>query len=144
MHWKRAAAIAGAALISLAAAGSGLAAAHNEREAMMKHIKRAWRPLAEMNKSGSFDPAEAAKRGQEIAGYLNQFKDLFPAGSEHDDDQAKPAIWSDRAGFETARGNALVAAQAIAQAGDAAAFQKAYKSMGAACTACHDKYADLK
>ena len=97
-----------------------------------------------MNQSDSFDPAEAARRGQEIADDLQRFKDLFPAGSEQEDDQTKATIWSDRAGFEAARGDAVTAALAIAQASDAASFQAAYKSLGATCTACHDKYADLK
>jgi|AraplaMF_Col_mMF_1032025.scaffolds.fasta_scaffold00046_6 cytochrome c556 len=144
MNWKRATAIAVVLTISAAAAGSVLASAHNEREAVMKHIKRAWRPLLAMNKSGSFDPAEAAQRGQEIADQLQRFKDLFPAGSEHEDDQAKATIWTDRAGFEAARGEAVTAALAIAQSGDAASFQAAYKSLSATCTACHDKYGDLK
>jgi cytochrome c556 len=144
MNWKRAAAIAAGLTISVAVAGSGLASAHNERESIMKHIKRAWRPLLAMNQSGSFDPAEAAKRGQEIADGLQRFKDLFPAGSEHEDDQTKATIWTDRAGFEAARGDAVTAALAIAQAGDVASFQAAYKSLSASCTACHDKYADLK
>ena len=110
----------------------------------MKHIKRALRPLAEMNKAGGFDPAETAKRGQEIADYLAQFKDLFPAGSEQEDDKAKPTIWTDRAGFETARGNAVQAALSVAKVSDPASFPAAYKTLSAACTACHDKYADLK
>ena len=144
MNWKSIAAIVLGLTLSAAVAGSGLAAAHNERESVMKHIKRALRPLAEMKKAGTFDPAETAKRGNEIAAYLVQFKDLFPAGSEQADDQAKPSIWTDRAGFETARGNAVAAALAVAKASDAASFLTAYKSLSATCSACHDKYADLK
>jgi len=144
MRWMKIAALAGALGVSAAVAGSGFAAAHNERESVMKHIKRALRPLAEMHKAGNFDPAETAKRGQEIADYLQQFKDLFPAGSEQMDDQAKPNIWTDRAGFETARGNAVAAAVAMAGATDPASFEIRYKSLSAACTACHDKYANLK
>ncbi|GAB2178305.1 cytochrome c [Dongia sp. agr-C8] len=144
MNWKHAAAIALGLTLGAAIAGSGFAAAHNAREAAMKHIKRALRPLAEMNKAASFDPAETARRGQEIADYLGQFKDLFPAGSEHEDDQAKPNIWTDRAGFETARAKAVEAALAVAKAADLASFQATYKSLSAACSACHDKYADLK
>lgn len=144
MNWKRAAAVAIGLTIGVAVAGSSLASAHNEREAVMKHIKRAWRPLLAMSKAGTFDTAEAAKHGQEIADQLQRFKDLFPAGSEQEDDQTKATIWSDRAGFEAARGAAVTAALAIAQAGDAATFQAAYKSLSATCTSCHDKYADLK
>ena len=144
MNCRRAGAIAIALTMSVAVAGSGLASAHNEREAVMKHIKRAWRPLLAMSKADSFDPAEASERGQEIADQLQRFKDLFPAGSEQEDDQTKPTIWTDRAGFEAARNEAVTAALAIAQAGDGATFQTAYKSLSATCTACHDKYADLK
>lgn len=143
MRWKKVAAIALGLGLSAGVAGAGLAAAHNERESVMKHIKRALRPLAEMKKAGSFDAAETAKRAQEIAGYLQQFKDLFPAGSEHQDDQAKANIWTDRAGFEAARNDAVTAALALAKVGDPASFQAAYKTLSAACSACHDKYADL-
>ena len=66
MNWKTIAAIVIGLTLSAAVAGAGFAAAKNEREVVMKHIKRALRPIAEMKKAGSFDPAETAKRGQEI------------------------------------------------------------------------------
>jgi cytochrome c556 len=144
MNWKNVTAIAIGLTMSAVIASAGFAAADNERQSTMKHIKRALRPLAEMKKAGSFDPGETAKRAQEIADYLGQFKDLFPAGSEHEDDQAKPNIWTDRPGFEAARGDAVQAALALARVTDPAAFPGAYKALSAACTACHDKYADLK
>jgi len=144
MNWKRAAAVSLGLLISAVAVGSSLAALPDDREATMKHIKRAYRPLAEMAKKDSFDAAEAGKRGNEIAIYLQQFKDLFPAGSETADDKASPNIWTNRAGFETARANATGAAIAVTKATDAASFLAAYKALGGTCTACHDKFATLK
>jgi cytochrome c556 len=119
--------------------GAGFAAS-SERESTMKTIGRAARPLFEMSKSGKFDQAVAAQNGNAIATALDHFKDLFPAGSEKEDDKALPTIWSDRAGFEQHRMDAKNAALAVAAATDAASFQTAFKSLGASCGACHDKY----
>jgi cytochrome c556 len=110
----------------------------------MKHIKRALRPLAEMIKAKTFDAAGAEQRGKEIADYLQQFKELFPTGSENADGKARRNIWTDRGGFETARSNAYAAALAVSKAANPDSFRTAYKTLGAACTACHDKFADLK
>ena len=144
MNWKRVSAVGLGVAISAAVVGSSFAALPDDREATMKHIKRAYRPLAEMFKKSTFDANEAGKRGNEIAAYLQQFKDLFPAGSERADDKASPNIWTNRAGFETARTNAYAAALAVTKATDAASFLVAYKTLGGTCTSCHDKFATLK
>jgi cytochrome c556 len=119
--------------------GAGFAAG-NEREDTMKHIGRSLRPLVEMSKSGKFDQAEVQKDGTAIAGYLDHFKDLFPAGTEKQDDKALPTIWSDAAGFEQHRVDAKNAALALAATTDLAGFQTALKTLGGTCGSCHDKY----
>ncbi|HVZ00827.1 MAG TPA: cytochrome c [Dongiaceae bacterium] len=139
MNWKRVSAVALGLSVSVVLVGVGFAA-DNERETTMKNIGRSLRPLAQMAKSDKFDQAEAQKDGNAIAGYLDHFKDLFPEGSDKEDDKALPAIWSDRAGFEQHRTDAKNAAIAVAAATDMAGFQTAFKSLGAACGACHDKY----
>jgi cytochrome c556 len=139
MNWKRVSAIGLGLSISVVLVGTGLAAS-NERQDTMKHIGRTLRPLVEMSKSGKFDQAEVQKDGAAIAGYLDHFKDLFPAGSEHEDDKALPTIWSDAAGFEEHRMNAKNAALAIAASTDMTSFTTAFKALGGTCGACHDKY----
>lgn len=69
---------------------------------------------------------------------------LFPAGTESGNNtKAKPEIWSDRAGFEKAAGNLVLAADKLAQlseANDKAGFATQYKAMTDACGACHRTY----
>ncbi len=84
------------------------------------------------------DPAGA------LAKWEKQFQTLFPRGTEHGDNtKALPAVWSDRAGFETAGQRLIEAAEklrAAAKANDTAAFAAEVKDVGAACKACHDKF----
>jgi cytochrome c556 len=139
MNWKRVSAIGLGLCAGFVLVGAGFAA-DNEREDTMKNIGRTLKPLVAMSKSGKFDQAEAQKDGNAIVGYLDHFKDLFPAGSEKQDDKALPTIWSDAAGFEQHRMDARNAATAIAASTDMDSFTTAFKSLGAACGACHQKY----
>ena len=127
-------------VLAVALIGTGFAGLLEDREAVMRQISRAFRPLADIAKHNRFDAAETAKRGAEIASGLERFKDLFPAGSEHADHAAGPEIWSDRTGFEKAGAAAGAAAVALAQVTDAAALRDAVARLGAACKACHQAY----
>ena len=140
MNWKRLSAVAIGLATTAALVGSSLAALPDDREQTMKHVGKAFKALVTMSK-GTFDAAEAKTQGNEIAAQLEKFKTLFPAGSENTGDkQASPKIWTDAAGFETARTNAMTAALAVASVTDAAAFPAAFKTLGGTCKACHDKY----
>ena len=139
MNWKRVSAIGLGLCTSVVLVGVGFAA-DSERTMTMKSIGGALRPLVTMSKSGNFDQAEASKDGKAIADALDHFKDLFPAGSEKEDDKALPTIWSDPQGFEQHRMDAKNAALAIAASTDINGLQTALKSLGAACGACHEKY----
>jgi cytochrome c556 len=139
MNWKRVSAVCLGLCTTVVLVGVGFAA-DSERSTTMKNIGQSLRPLVTMAKSGKFDQAEAAKDGKAIAGYLDHFKDLFPAGSEKEDDKALPTIWSDPQGFEQHRMDAKNAALAVAASTDMPSFQTALKSLGNACGACHEKY----
>jgi cytochrome c556 len=79
----------------------------------------------------------------EMIGFFEGFPARFPAGSGSGDTRALPAIWSDRAGFETANTNMLTqlrALQAAANTGDQGAFGAAFQQTGATCGACHRPY----
>jgi cytochrome c556 len=57
--------------------------------------------------------------------------------------QARPAVWSDRAGFEKAATNLTVAAQAMAKAAAAnnqREFINAFRATSLACATCHVTY----
>ena len=71
---------------------------------------------------------------------------VFPAGSGAEAGvrtNAKPEIWSDRAGFEAKAADYAAAADRLAElAGgdDAAAFAAQWTAVRASCQACHDGY----
>lgn len=71
---------------------------------------------------------------------------MFPAGSGAEAGvrtNAKPGIWSDRAGFEAKAADYVVAADRLAElAGgeDAAAFAAQWTVVRASCQSCHDGY----
>ncbi|WP_374312959.1 cytochrome c [Dongia sp.] len=121
----------------LAGCATGLG---GDREHAMEEIGGAFKPLNAMAKAGTFDQAEVAENANLIASQLQHFGTLFPDGSEKADGAANANIWSDRAGFEAARTNALSAATELAAVTDAAAFPGAVKKLGDSCGACHSKY----
>lgn len=53
---------------------------------------------------------------------------------------AKPEIWSDKAGFEAAGGEAYKAMEALRAAKDEASFKAAFPAVGASCQGCHEKF----
>ncbi|HQT79877.1 MAG TPA: cytochrome c [Rhodopila sp.] len=69
---------------------------------------------------------------------------VFPAGSDTGENtKAKPAIWSDRAGFEkaaTAMQDAALKLADAAKAGDSAAVAADTKTLGESCGTCHRHY----
>ena len=71
---------------------------------------------------------------------------MFPAGTGAEvgvPTNAKPEIWSDRAGFEARAADYAAAADRLAElaAGDdAAAFGAQWTAVRATCQACHDSY----
>jgi cytochrome c556 len=87
-------------------------------------------------------PFEAA--GDAMAKWSQGLPDLFPPGTESGQNtQARPAVWSDRVGFEKAAANLTVAAQAMAKAaaaGNQAEFIKAFRATSLACATCHVTY----
>ena len=116
MNGKRVAAVALGLCISVVLVGAGFAA-ENEREQTMKMINGSVKALSTMAKSGTFDAAVAQKEGNAIAGDFDHFKDLFPEGSEKQDDKALPTIWSDRAGFEQQHAISAAFGQAAGEGG---------------------------
>jgi cytochrome c556 len=89
------------------------------------------------------DPRATAATIGEMIRFFDGFTARFPAGSGTGTTRALPAIWTDRAGFETANGNMVTqlrALQAAANAGDQAAFGAAFQQTGATCGACHRPY----
>lgn len=139
MNWKKVAGACVGFATMAALVGTSLAGLPDDREATMKNVGKNVKALVQMSK-GAFDATVAAKHGSAIAADLEKFKDLFPDGTQAGDKNAKPEIWTDRAGFEKARSDAVAAATALAKVTDANAFADAFKTLGGTCKACHDKY----
>ncbi|MBV1797397.1 cytochrome c [Siccirubricoccus sp. G192] len=87
------------------------------------------------------DTRPAAARVDDMIAWYRGFPALFPAGSDRGDTKALPAVWTDRAGFETANANLLRQLDVLksaAASGDQAAFAAAYQATGPQfCGGCH-------
>jgi len=89
------------------------------------------------------DPRGSTAAIADMIGFFEGFPARFPAGSGSGDTRALPTIWTDRTGFEAASANMVTqlrAFQAVANAGDQAAFAAAFQQTGATCGACHRPY----
>lgn len=90
-----------------------------------------------------YDPVKAMLVFRAINASIIGFPELFPEGSETGGDtEAKPEIWSDRAGFEEA---AAELEQASAQLienvpQDLDSFRAAFSDMTKKCGGCHETY----
>ena len=98
-----------------------------------------------------YDPAIAASVATSIGHDNELFPTLFPDTSKPDvfkpagkDDQtkAKPAVWTDNAGFKALSAKMVKDAQAAADAAPkgADAFKAAFQAVADNCEACHTKY----
>jgi cytochrome c556 len=93
---------------------------------------------------GGLDLAPLAARAQDIADWSRKVPAMFPPGSDTGAKTAAlPAIWTDRAGFETAAANLGVQADKLVQvikAGDKAAVATQFGATSASCGACHRNF----
>lgn len=89
------------------------------------------------------DTRPAVERIDAIIAFFATFPDRFPANTQAGDTRALPVVFTDRAGFVTARDNLnapLANLRRVAASGDAAAFGPALQTVGATCGACHRAY----
>ncbi|MFZ6761547.1 c-type cytochrome [Pseudoroseomonas sp. WGS1072] len=87
--------------------------------------------------------APVAERAQDMTRFFEGFPALFPPGSDQGETRARPEVWSDRAGFEKAAANMVLATRKLGEAagsGDAAAVAAAFRETGGTCGACHRSY----
>ena len=91
-------------------------------------------------------PASQRFSTRALSRWAHAVPGMFPAGSGAEagvQTNAKPEIWSDRAGFEARAADYAAAADRLAElaAGeDAAAFATQWTAVRATCQACHDAY----
>jgi cytochrome c556 len=139
-------------IAAILAAGAAMAAgltgaeAVKDRQAHYKEMGKAMKAIVEQLKSGAPDAAVIKVQTAVIDRNAKLIPTWFPAGSGPETGvkmEALPIIWTDKADFSAKTHNFQMAAaklNAVAQAGDAAAFPAAFKATGEACKACHEKF----
>jgi cytochrome c556 len=84
-----------------------------------------------------------APRIEWLTHWSQELPTMFPEGSDLAVSDARPEVWSDRAGFQQAAERfrtAVGALAAPAAAGDRPAFLAAWTAVRAGCGGCHDNY----
>lgn len=133
-------------LSTLALAPLALAVESNpiaERQDAMDGVGDSMKALSAIaKKQAPFDTAVVQKNAKTIASHLEQAQTLFPNGSDKGaiETWAKPEIWTNREDFDAKLKSAHLAAIALAEVGQEAAFQPALGKLGNACKACHESY----
>lgn len=112
-----------------------------QRQANYRAIRDDVRWINQNRTGGSL--AEIAMRATRAGDNLARIPTFFPPGSNTGDTKALPVIWTDRATFDSRAADALREAralQAVAAAGNRAGLEDALRTLGASCTACHDRF----
>jgi cytochrome c556 len=96
-----------------------------------------------LRSAGNLTGAEAVAAATTLRDNYSHLPDLFPEGSIVGDSEALPAIWENWEEFVaiaetgTAAGDAAIAA---AEAGDAAAYAEALRTIQGTCGQCHQQF----
>jgi cytochrome c556 len=135
--------------VVMAAAGSVAAVAQPplqdlgaERRALMRQQLQAVRAIAPVAQDGG-DLQSVREQAEALVVTSRRKLELFPPGSDRDDDRARPEIWTHRAEFDRAGQVMIEVAErlvAAVAAGDRAALQSAFQATRAACSACHERF----
>ncbi len=139
-----------AAVSQAAAASQGQAVPAAElvkaRQQGLKALGAAFKAIRDELKTDSPDPAKIQKASVEITHAASVIGKWFPAGTGPDSvakTDAKAEVWTDPAGFASAREAFVREANKWAQLGnstDASAWKEGATSLGESCKGCHDKY----
>lgn len=137
------------AAMVLLAAGPAVAAPADTiaaRQQGFKSIGKAFKGVNDELRGGTPSAASVQANARALADLSIKLPGWFPAGTGPEagvKTGAKPAIWSNPAGFRTAAGNFQKAAanlSTVAAGGNVAAMQAAAKALGATCGGCHDNF----
>ncbi|WPB84198.1 c-type cytochrome [Sediminicoccus rosea] len=137
------AALMGATPVLEAMAQPSPAAIVTERREGFKAAGDNMTAIAAVARAGG-DPRGTVERIAAVQAWFATAGTRFPAGTQQGapgiDTRALPAIWTDRATFDTAMaamGPRLTALREAAASGNVANFQAAVQATGAACGDCH-------
>ena len=132
------------------ASSQGQAASAGEvvkaRQKGLKALGAAFKTIRDELKGGSPDAAKIREASADITQAAGAIDKWFPAGTGPDSGvktDAKPEVWTDPAGFATAREAFVREANKWAQLAnstDVSAWKEGAASLGQSCKGCHDKY----
>ncbi|MDR6309220.1 c-type cytochrome [Pacificitalea manganoxidans] len=128
-------------------AGAALAEAHMDpieaRQQAMKTVGASTKTLAQMaNGTNPFDATAAETALSEMQAAVADFATYFPDGSESDESEAAPAIFSDRDGFEeqVAEFQADIDTALETPPSSQDELKVAFGNVAGNCKACHETY----
>jgi cytochrome c556 len=116
------------------------------RQQGLKALGAAFKTIRDELKTDFPDAAKIRTASADIAQAGSAIDKWFPAGTGPDSGvktDAKPEVWTDAAGFATAREAFIREANKWAQLTNSAnvsAWKEGAASLGQACKGCHDKY----
>jgi cytochrome c556 len=116
------------------------------RQKGLKALGAAFKTIRDELKGDSPDAAKIREASVDITQVASAIDNWFPAGTGPDagvKTDAKPEVWTDSAGFATAREAFVREANKWAQLGngtDVSAWKEGAASLGQSCKGCHDKY----
>lgn len=116
---------------------------HDNRKAAMKKIGGSIGEIVAIAKGEKpYDAATLKASLETMSATIKTFPDYFPAGSEKDDDVAKPEIWANMDDFKARAAKLGSDADAlVAQLpADQAAVGTALNTLGGNCAGCHKLY----
>jgi cytochrome c556 len=113
-----------------------------ERRAGLKRMGEHMQAMnAVVDSKGDVRPLAATV--DDMVAWYRTMPSRFPPGSDRGDTRAQPALWNERANFETINTNMVNQLQILrtaAASGDPAAFASAYGQTGQTCGTCHRPY----
>jgi len=128
-----------AALLLAAASGMVFAQDINaERAAVMRSNGQAVAALRPL--TTSFDAAAVKAQAEVLAGNGAKIAVLFAPGTDQNNPQASPAIWTDAAGFKAAADKFTADANALTAVSDGPGLAAALATLQSNCGACHKAY----
>ncbi len=134
---------------AIAAALAGIAAqvaAESPRADAMKELGKNMKAIKGVINAGG-PAADVTAPAQKIAEIAAKIPDLFPKGSDTEDDEAKADIWTKWDAFTTHAKDLESAATMLASAGgggDIATVGAQFEKVGGACGACHKEFREKK
>ena len=132
--------VLGGTVLALAATPAQIIA---DRRAGYKHMGENFKAMKEAIDAGA-DVQPLAAKAAEIIAWSKRIPTMFPPGTETGGGtHARPAVWSDRAGFEKHAAELQQAAEQLqqaAQSGNKAAFAAQWKATAKVCGGCHETY----